>query len=297
VNSGLTNNSIWSIAIDPTVTSTVYVGTTDGVFKSMDGGASWNAASTGLGGITHTVTASAFAIDPTKTSTIYLASFYPFSLPSGNGVYKSTDGGGTWAQTNNGVTAGSMSAVALDPHSPSTVYAAGLKGPATAKAFRTTDGGASWTDISGGLAYPAGALAVDPNVPGTVYAATRGGVFELSPGATCASSADTLCLNGSRFKVQVSWRVPSQGTSGAGQAIPMTSDTGAFWFFSSGNVEVVVKVLDGRAFNNYFWVFCGALSNVEFTITVTDTQSGTVKNYFNQSGQQASFADTAAFSP
>jgi hypothetical protein len=111
----------------------------------------------------------------------------------------------------------------------------------------------------------------------------------------CASNATTLCLNGGRFQVRVSWRVPSQGTSGVGTAVPLTSDTGYFWFFSSNNVELMIKALDGRAFNNKFWVFYGALSDVEYTITVTDTATGVVKTYSNASGTLASVADTAAF--
>jgi hypothetical protein len=56
-----------------------------------------------------------------------------------------------------------------------------------------------------------------------------------------------------------------------------------------------VKVVDGRAVNGKWWVFYGALSNVEYTVTVTDTQTGAVKTYFNPQGQLASFADTTAF--
>jgi len=77
--------------------------------------------------------------------------------------------------------------------------------------------------------------------------------------------------------------------------VPLTSDTGYFWFFSANNIELVIKAVDGRAFNNKFWVFYGALSNVEYTITVTDTLTGAVKTYVNPFGQLASVADTAAF--
>ncbi|MGH9364613.1 MAG: CARDB domain-containing protein [Thermoanaerobaculia bacterium] len=116
-------------------------------------------------------------------------------------------------------------------------------------------------------------------------------------GLSCVAGPTTLCLNNGRFKVQVSWRVPAQGTSGAGNAVSLTGDTGYFWFFSSNNIELVIKVLDGRALNNAYWVFYGALSNVEYTITVTDTQTGSVKTYFNPAGQLGSVADTSAFSP
>ena len=113
--------------------------------------------------------------------------------------------------------------------------------------------------------------------------------------AACAANTQTLCLNASRFQVQVDWSVPAQGRSGTGTAIPITSDTGYFWFFSSANVELVIKVLDGRAINQHYWVFYGALSSVQYTIRVTDAVTGTTKTYTNPSGTLASVADTSAF--
>jgi hypothetical protein len=97
------------------------------------------------------------------------------------------------------------------------------------------------------------------------------------------------------FRIRIDWRVPSQGLSGVGQGVLLTSDTAYFWFFSPNNVEVVIKVVDGRAVNGHYWVFYGALSDVEYTITVTDEATGLQKVYFNPSGNQASVADTAAF--
>ncbi len=47
--------------------------------------------------------------------------------------------------------------------------------------------------------------------------------------------------------------------------------------------------------NGHFWVFYGALSNVQYTITILDTQTGTTKTYTNPQGTQASHADTSAF--
>jgi len=112
--------------------------------------------------------------------------------------------------------------------------------------------------------------------------------------ALCAPGARRLCLNNNRFAVEVTWK-DFQGHTGPGTAVPLTGDTGTFWFFDAANVELVVKVLDGRPVNNKLWVFYGALSNVEYTVTVTDTQTGTVRTYKNPSGQFASVADTNAF--
>jgi hypothetical protein len=94
--------------------------------------------------------------------------------------------------------------------------------------------------------------------------------------------------------VEIAWK-DFQGHLGVGHAVPLTADTGYFWFFDPANVETVVKVLDARSLNQAFWVFYGALSSVEYTLTVTDTQTGAVKTYTNASGNLASAADTGAF--
>jgi hypothetical protein len=110
----------------------------------------------------------------------------------------------------------------------------------------------------------------------------------------CAGDTTGLCLNAGRFRVTATWQSPT--ASGAGTAVPLTSDTGYLWFFSSSNVELVVKVVDGRGFNNKFWVFAGGLTNVETTITVTDTQTGALKTYHNPpSTAFQPIQDTAAF--
>ena len=113
------------------------------------------------------------------------------------------------------------------------------------------------------------------------------------PPASCGNTT-TLCLNNSQFKVTVHWAT-NTGTSGSGTAIPMSGDTGYFWFFNSANVELVVKVLDGRAINGHYWVFYGALSDVSYTIVVTNTATDTSRTYTNEQGNLASVADTSAF--
>ena len=115
-------------------------------------------------------------------------------------------------------------------------------------------------------------------------------------GFTCQPDAQTLCLNNGRFWVRADW-ADFEGDTGTGQARPLTGDTGAFWFFDDQNIELVIKVLDGRGLNGNFWVFYGALSDVEYTITVLDTQTGQVATYYNPSGDFASRGDTDAIAP
>jgi hypothetical protein len=101
-------------------------------------------------------------------------------------------------------------------------------------------------------------------------------------------------LQGGRFTASVSWST-TDGRTGTAQATPVADNTIGFWFFSPDNVDLTVKVLDGTSMNGHFWAFYGSLSNVAFTLTVTDTQTGSVKTYTNPQGQFASFADTSAF--
>jgi Bacterial pre-peptidase C-terminal domain len=130
-----------------------------------------------------------------------------------------------------------------------------------------------------------------PQITGS-YSLTLQGVPAAPPGS-CAT-ATSLCLQASRFTVSVTWAT-TDGRTGTAQAVSLTDDTGYFWFFDAGNVELVVKVLDARGVNGHFWVFYGALSNVRYTITVEDTTGRTRRTYENPQGNMASVADTSAF--
>jgi hypothetical protein len=112
----------------------------------------------------------------------------------------------------------------------------------------------------------------------------------------CAAGSKVLCLGpGGRFEASVAWKNPNSGETGAGHSLPLTADTGSFWFFGESNLELMVKVLDGTSINGHFWVYGGALSNVEYTLTVTDTLTRAVRTYHNPAGQFASLADVEAF--
>ncbi|HET9211745.1 MAG TPA: hypothetical protein VFR03_15160 [Thermoanaerobaculia bacterium] len=118
----------------------------------------------------------------------------------------------------------------------------------------------------------------------------------VSAQTSCSPTPTVLCLQGSRFQAEVTWTAPGFG-SGPGRAVPLTGDTGYFWFFSDSNVELMVKVLDGRAVNRHFWVFYGALSDVAYTLTVTDLQTGAKEVFTNPGGRLASVSNTSAFNP
>jgi len=114
--------------------------------------------------------------------------------------------------------------------------------------------------------------------------------------AACVAGTETLCVNNGRFRIEVAWRTGA-GAIGRGQAvvIPTAPASGLFFFFGSDNIELLVKVLDACVFDRY-WVFYSATTNVEFALTVTDTQTGKVKSYFNPLNRAAPpVQDTDAF--
>jgi len=113
----------------------------------------------------------------------------------------------------------------------------------------------------------------------------------------CVPDAETLCLLGGRFAVQVDFvDQHNGGVPGVGKTLPAatTDRTGYFWFFNPVNVELVVKVLQAQ---DTFWVFYGSLSDVQYTLTVTDTETGRTKTYHNAPGHRCGQFDTGAFPP
>lgn len=114
--------------------------------------------------------------------------------------------------------------------------------------------------------------------------------------AGCFPSPTANCLQDDRFKVRTLWRTDF-GTRGAGPVVPAPSDdSGLFYFFDQDNWEILLKVLNGCPINNRFWVFSAATTNVEFTVTVTDTQEQEAVSYFKPQGPPApAITDTSAF--
>lgn len=164
------------------------------------------------------------------------------------------------------------------------------------------------------LAFPEAGMEIDASSSRRAGAAARGaaGVDLLGPQdlafpmtarasgqetGGCTPGEERLCLLDGRFAVEVKLVDPGDGLEKPGKAYSEegTNNTGFFWFFSRENVELAVKVLDGRALNTYFWVLYGALSDVEYEVIVTDTVTGLSKSYTNEAGSVCGEVDTVAF--
>lgn len=162
----------YRIFIDPANGSDLYVRTAGGLYKSVNAGANWSY----VGGqpLSHVWT---LAFDPANSATMYAGT-------SGAGVFKSGDGGVSWAAASSGVRASSANVVLVDPAAPTTLYAATLDGVA-----KSLDAGASWT-AAGLSPYRVHALALDPSTPGTMYAGTATGLFKTVNAGAIWTQAD-----------------------------------------------------------------------------------------------------------
>ena len=161
----------------------------------------------------------------------------------------------------------------------------------------TNNGGTTPTHalLAGSPALGKGSACGDTDQRGETRPATGCDIGAFQTGPDCLTGGPTLCLNNDRFRVTAQWR-KKDGTSGSGQGVSLTGDSGYFWFFDPSNVELTGKVLNGCGFNNKYWVFLSGLTNVEVTVTVTDTQKGVTKTYHSPLGTVfPTTLDTAAF--
>jgi hypothetical protein len=88
----------------------------------------------------------------------------------------------------------------------------------------------------------------------------------------------------------VTWQNQFNGVIGVGMAGPLSSETGTFYFTDPTDKELLVKILD---FGNRIGVFYGTLSNLQYTLQVTDTSTGGTKTYFNPPGNYCGGIDNA----
>jgi photosystem II stability/assembly factor-like uncharacterized protein len=208
--------SIGAIAIDPKNPKTIWAGTGeswtrnsvsigDGIYKSTDGGENWTNM-----GLKESERISKILIDPNDSNTVYVC--VPGKLWSDSddrGLYKTTDGGGTWNKILKGVNLSTgCSMISMDPGNPRNLYvgmwdfrrkgwtfrSGGENSTAASGSglFVSSDGGATWRDLdeksSQGLpAKPWGRVAVSvaPSKPGVVYAlieSNRSALFRSDDG-------------------------------------------------------------------------------------------------------------------
>lgn len=161
-----------------------YYGDWYGMFKSTDGGVTWNPANTGIG----TAMAVDMAMDPANHMSLVAA--------TDNGIWKTTNGGALWVQT---LDSGQMRSMQPRPGGGHVLYAA-----TGTSFFVSNDFGSTWSMITSGVTAPAGnegmRIAVTPADTNIVYLGTTGGYGEIMKSVDGGSSfsliyaSDSQCI-------------------------------------------------------------------------------------------------------
>jgi hypothetical protein len=98
-----------------------------------------------------------------------------------------------------------------------------------------------------------------------------------------------------RFRATATWRTAA-GKAGSAHPVAIDDESGYFWFFTPGNTEVFVKILDACAKNGRFWIFAGGLTNLGVEITLRDEHLGIAMPIVNPVGRRfETFVDTVSF--
>jgi photosystem II stability/assembly factor-like uncharacterized protein len=186
--------TISRIVIDPHDANTVYVAVgalavnglpgDTGIWKSTDGGATWNQMIHGIASFSDNDAVSDLAMDPSNSQHLFAAVGTPGGSGA-NGIYQTFDSGATWSVVGNFPT-GAMDpalgriSLAIAPSSPQTMFAVAARAGSNATLLRmvkSTDAGVTWTTVTTLPSYYMGpygdynnSLAIDPSNPNTVYA-------------------------------------------------------------------------------------------------------------------------------
>ena len=244
VNTGFTRLEVLALTINPTTPSTLYAGTArDGIFKSTDSGGTWVAVNTGLP--ISTATGSLpnifkLAISPTTSTTLYAGT-------GGEGVFKSTNSGGTWVAVNAGLTLfARVYGLEINPAAPSILYAGVDAGNHDGGVFKSIDSGSTWTAATTGLPnVEVNALALDPTGATILYAGLQGRsvwqltanatptptpvVFSITPSTPVSGTSDQdIFVSGSNFKPGLTVDITAPGggvTTLSGDQIQNVTDT------------------------------------------------------------------------
>ncbi len=167
------SEAVVEIALHPTNPKIIYLATNDYIYKSRDGGMTWQNMSAGM---THSRVI-ALAIDPLFPANIVAGT-------KGDAVYKSYDGGQRWVSRRTGLDDVTISSVVhqlvFAPGSSAHIFAATSLG-----VFESDDGGETWSKRMEGMkeVLMVVTLDCDPQQPQTLYAGTSGGVYKSIDGA------------------------------------------------------------------------------------------------------------------
>jgi PKD repeat protein/photosystem II stability/assembly factor-like uncharacterized protein len=188
-NAGIENLTVGRMIIHPKDPLILYIATSGGIFRTDNGGTTWNNQATG--------NFKEIVMKPNDPETLYAS--------KGGSFYKTTDGGNTWVQITNGLAGGARAVIAVTPDNPEVVYFLLTNSDSFKALYRSTDAGNSFTEMSnspnimswgcqggnGGQAWYDLEIAADPLDEFTIFAG----------GVNCFKSTD----GGATWQISSHW--------------------------------------------------------------------------------------------
>jgi photosystem II stability/assembly factor-like uncharacterized protein len=219
------SEAVVSIALHPTNSKILYVATNDAVYKSRDGGESWEKFPSFSARRVTTV-----AIDPQLPATVYAGTM-------GDAVYKSPDGGQHWLPHNVGLKEHVSFVIqfVFHPALSENIYAA-----TTVGAFYTKDAGREWEERMNGMkeVHIVTAIAINPKDPTVLYGGTTGGIYRSEDGAMTWKKINNGLIPESELMASMALGVnaieidhvnPDVVYAGTTKGLFRTSNKGEFW--------------------------------------------------------------------
>ncbi|MFZ1983192.1 MAG: hypothetical protein WAU91_02190, partial [Desulfatitalea sp.] len=266
------DHAVQAVAIAPSDSNVVWVAHNGWLAKSADGGQTWlhisnrtlQATCTGCGGNSdanrHCM---ALAIHPTNPNVVYVGTSGPSAAATSGAVYKTEDGGLTWAKLNQGANFDyAVDDVALDPNDPAIVWAVtnsnGYNNIWDGTVFRSADSGQSWERLTPANAI-GGILSVAPKPDdagvvfvtggyGLVKLTRNGDLWDLTyPIDGCRLAADVAFAPSDPNTLYTAWMVPNDAFWNGDGLPKLTRGTfdGAAWHWETAVIDTQIA----RQFN------------------------------------------------
>lgn len=183
-------NQILTMAVDPANPAILYVGTTNGFARSLDGGQTWSAPNPFFCQATAGPYASSIAIASDQPNIVYAGQRLHYDF----GIWRSLDHGATWEwrpndlETPGGGYAGGTITALVDPRDSNIVYTLVVDGTV----YKTSDAGLHWSLLNQGIeSVKLTSLTFDARHGNTLYAASTDHLYRLADGAQSWQEVDT----------------------------------------------------------------------------------------------------------
>jgi hypothetical protein len=290
-----TSGRLGAVAYDPKTSGTYYLGgSAGGLWKSTDSGVTWRP----LGDAWLALPVSSIAIDPTNSSNVYVGTGdFHGGVGLTNGIMKSTDGGTTWTAVGTAEFGTSdVSAILIDPETPSTITVTTCYGPSgSGQVWRSTNSGQTWSSvISAQGQWTSASFSIASSTGTRTYYAASGGNSGLiyssaNRGATWTKLTSPFTTGGLTAINVVASAVDANTVyafAADAQQVFKSTNNGGTWTNVTGNLVSNSTYNFSQSFYDYYMAVTANAGSDDLFVGLIDvaesTNAGTNWNFVGQ---------------